>query len=243
MGLVIYARVARLLPRVRAATARRWPLSLTTGACVLRCMLLVVAMLGLNPVARASADAGPAVLSDDARYAAAWVLDRGDHQGRPFAIVDKRAARIHVFAADGRLLGASAVLLGSTPGDAAVPDIARRLPSSLGVDERTTPAGRFASEPGQNDRGEDIVWVDYDAALAIHRLRPAPLAQRRAQRLASATASEHRISLGCVVVPVAFYEEVVAPSLGRRHGVVYVLPETRAVREMFTALSAATPSH
>ncbi len=193
--------------------------------------------------AQAAAVAVDADVSDDARYATAWVLDHADHQGRPFAIVDKKAARIHVFNGEGRRIGASSVLLGSTPGDAAVPDIAQRPPSSLGIDERTTPAGRFASEPGHNDRGEEIVWVDYDAALAIHRLRPAPPAQRRAQRLASALASEHRISLGCVVVPVAFYEEVIAPSMGRRHGVVYVLPETRAVHEMFTALSTATPSH
>ena len=32
--------------------------------------------------------------------------------------------------------------------------------------------GRFASAPGRNDKGEAIVWVDYDASFAIHRLRP-----------------------------------------------------------------------
>jgi len=200
-------------------------------------MLVVAAMwCGCLAAAQAATVAVDPAVSDDARYAAAWVLDHADHQGRPYAIVDKKAARIHVFDGEGRLIGASAVLLGSTPGDAAAPDIARRLPSSLGVDERTTPAGRFDSEPGRNDRGEAIVWVDYDAALAIHRLRPAPPAQRRAQRLTSALASEHRISLGCIVVPVAFYEEVVAPGLGRRRGVVYVLPETSPVNDMFSAL-------
>ena len=200
-------------------------------------MLVVAAMwCGCLAAAQATTVAVDPAVSGDARYAAAWVLDHADHQGRPFAIVDKKSARIHVFDGDGRLIGASAVLLGSTPGDAAVPDIARRPPSSLGVDERTTPAGRFASEPGRNDRGEAIVWVDYDAALAIHRLRPAPPEQRREQRLASKITAEHRISLGCVVVPVAFYETVVAPSLGRRRGVVYVLPETRPVLEMFSSL-------
>lgn len=202
-------------------------------------MWVVAAMwCGCLSAALAASVAVDESVSDDARYAVGWVLDHADHQGRPFAIVDKKAARIHVFDAEGRPIGASAVLLGSTPGDVAVPDIAQRAPSSLGIDERTTPAGRFASEPGRNDRGEDIVWVDYDAALAIHRLRPAPPAQRRAQRLASALASEHRISLGCVVVPVAFYEDVIAPGLGRRRGVVYVLPESRPVNDMFSALRA-----
>jgi hypothetical protein len=66
--------------------------------------------------------------------------------------------------------------------------------------ERTTPAGRFASEPGVNIHGEAIIWVDYDAAIAIHRLRPSPPAERRPQRLASASALDKRISLGWSVL-------------------------------------------
>ncbi len=171
--------------------------------------------------------------SDDARYAANWVLESGDHQGRPFAIVDKRDARIYVFEAQGRVLGASPVLIGLAAGDLSVPDIAQRAPSSLLPTERTTPAGRFNSEPGHNDKGEDIVWVDYEASLAIHRLRPAPAAERRSERLSSQNAAEHRVSFGCVVVPIEFYERIVAASLGKGPGVVYVLPETRPVHEMF----------
>lgn len=174
--------------------------------------------------------------SDDARLAASWVQRSGDNQGRSFAIVDKRDARIYVFDASGRLKGASATLLGIDRGDNSVPDVAGRTPASLGVGERTTPAGRFESEPGHNDRGEDIVWFDYDASLAIHRLRPAKPQERRPGRLASATAEDKRISLGCIIVPVAFYEAVVRPSLGTHGGVVYVLPETRPVAAMFDAL-------
>jgi len=48
----------------------------------------------------------------------------------------------------------------------------------------------------------------------------------------SANRDEKRISYGCIVVPVAFYDAVVRPSLGRQRGVVYVLPETRPVAEM-----------
>ena len=200
-----------------------------------RALLAAATLLTCATLCRASPPpefAGERV-SDDARYAAAWVLASADHQSRPFAIVDKRDARLYVFEAGGRLVGASAVLLGLTPGDGSVPDIAGRAPDSLGPDERTTPAGRFASEPGHNDKGEDIVWVDYDAALAIHRLRPAPPQQQRRERLASPTPDDNRISLGCIVVPVAFYESVVGPSLGRQRGVVYVLPETRPVQAMF----------
>ncbi|HZT54694.1 MAG TPA: hypothetical protein VFA35_00600 [Burkholderiaceae bacterium] len=185
--------------------------------------------------ALAAPDFGAEHASDDARYAAARVLATADHQQRPFAIVDKRDARIYVFEASGQLAGASSALLGLAPGDTAVADIAQRLPASLAPHERSTPSGRFESQPGHNDKGEAIVWVDYAAALAIHRLRPAPADERRAERLASATPDDNRISLGCIVVPVAFYEAVVEPALGRQRGVVYVLPETRPVQALFGA--------
>jgi hypothetical protein len=134
------------------------------------------------------------------------------------------------------------VLLGLASGDESVPDIAERAPSSLAPFERTTPAGRFATEPGHNDKGESIVWVDYDASLAIHRLRPAPSHEQRAARLVSPVASDHRISLGCIVVPVAFYEQVVDASLGRQRGVVYVLPETRPLASMLAPTEFALGS-
>ncbi len=182
---------------------------------------------------QAAPDFGIARVSDDARHATEQVVAAADNQGLPFAIVDKRDARIYVFAAGGQLMGASAVLLGSTLGDQAIADAALRQPGRIAVDERTTPAGRFRSQPGRNDKGEAIVWFDYEASLAIHRLRPAPAHERRAARLASPSADDNRISLGCVVVPVDFYDSVVATVLGRGDGVVYILPETRAVQTLF----------
>jgi hypothetical protein len=173
--------------------------------------------------------------SADARYVAQWIADTGDNHGQPFAIVDKKDAKLFVFGAAGRLVGASSALLGAARGDSSAPGVGHMEPASIPLADRTTPAGRFASEPGRNLNGEDIVWVEYDTAVAIHRLRPSPPKERRAQRLASPNADEHRISLGCVVVPVAFYETVVARTLGVQQGVVYVLPETRPVRELFGA--------
>ena len=178
----------------------------------------------------------PAAVSADAREVAGWVLDSDDHRGRPFAIVDKKDARIYVFEPHGPLIGAAPVLLGLTQGDRdAVPRIGERPIASLTLGERTTPAGRFDTEPGRNDKGEAIVWFDYDAALAIHRLRPAPAHERRPQRLQSSDPAERRISFGCIVVPVDFYEQVVAPSLGSQRGVVYVLPETASLASMLRA--------
>ena len=213
------------------------------GGLLRRCSAALAAglvLLGSASVAQEApvqgADFAGQAASADARYVADWAVDTHDHGKRPFAVVDKKAARIFVFDEHGRLRGTTAVLLGLMPGDTGTPGLNKSDLSRLPVRERTTPAGRFASEPGRNLKGEDIVWIDYDAALAIHRLRPSPASERRAERLASPTIDDNRISLGCVVVPVAFYENVVRPVLGRSPGVVYVLPETRSAREVFGAL-------
>lgn len=181
------------------------------------------------PAARVSA-------SEDARYLAGWIRAHGDNAGLPFAIVDKKDAQLHLFDGQQRHVASSVVLVGSAPGDESVPGVGRRAQQSrLAMAERTTPAGRFESEPGRNLNDEDIVWFDYAAALAIHRLRPDAQWERRAQRLATPTPDDNRMSLGCVVVPVAFYEQQVRPLLGLRRGVVYVLPETRPVQAWWPA--------
>lgn len=175
--------------------------------------------------------------SADARFMAQWVLDTQDHHRRPFVIVDKKAARVFFFHPDGRMAGVSAALLGSTRGDHSVPGVGDRAQEGqVGLAERTTPAGRFLTHPGRNLDGEHVIWVDYNTAFAIHRVRDGASRDRRLARLASSSARDKRTSLGCVVVPVAFYENVVMPILGRTRGVVYVLPETQSVQELFGGL-------
>ena len=193
---------------------------------------------GPAPKAASSADFAGESASADARHAAQWVVASRDNKGLPFAIVDKKGAKLFVFAANGSVIGAAPALLGLARGDHSVPGIGQRDPSQILPHERTTPAGRFVSAPGRNLNGEDLVWVDYDAGIAIHRVRPGDAHERRQQRLASATPNDNRVSLGCVVVTVAFYEAVVKPTLGTQRGVVYVLPETRPVQEMFGASAA-----
>ncbi len=172
--------------------------------------------------------------SADARQMAQWAVDTDHVLGKPFAVVDKQQARIYVFDASGRLVGSAASLLGLAKGDASAPGVGAKVSTGIPPGERTTPAGRFASEPGHNAKGEAIVWVDYDAAVAIHRLRPAPAAERRPQRLASGNPEDRRISLGCIVVEPEFYDAVVAPTLGRQRGVVYVLPDSPEAEPLFS---------
>jgi hypothetical protein len=105
--------------------------------------------------------------------------------------------------------------------------------------ERTTPAGRFLAERGHNARGEDVVWVDYDAAVSMHRVITTNAAERRMERLATPSADDNRISYGCINVPAAFYERHVRPSFAVRNAVVYVLPDLRSLRQVFPAYDAA----
>jgi hypothetical protein len=166
-----------------------------------------------------------------------WVMHRKDAQGKPFAVVDKRNAHIYVFDAGGHLAGHSPVLLGSAVGDEIAPHVGEHAQTGhVPPQERTTPAGRFEATPGRNAHGENIVWVDYDSAFAIHRLRPGFSYQARNSRLASTKAAGRRVSWGCVVVPVAFYTQVVERVLGASHSVVYVMPETTTLQDIFQAL-------
>lgn len=196
-----------------------------------RCGICVaVALAGAAGQAAASS---LAELSDEAQQVARWIAATRDNQRLPYLLIDKRAARLHVFSAAGTLQASSAVLLGLARGDHSVPGIGERPMSAIAPHERTTPAGRFISEPGNNLRGEDIVWIDYDAAVSVHRVRTGNAADRRLQRLASATVADNRISYGCVNVPQHFYDRNVAPVWGKRAGVIYVLPETRSAASFF----------
>lgn len=204
------------------------PLSLF-GVDALKRLISFVLGLAACSAAVAAADA-PAEIAQFAQRAVAT----GDSAQRPFAIVDKRNARVFVFDADGRLRGDAPVLLGLARGDRSVPGIGERKMSEIRPEERTTPAGRFVSEPGRNMQGEDIVWVDYGAAVSMHRVRANDKSERRLERLASASVEDNRISYGCINVPADFYDAFVKPALGSARGMVYVLPETAPATELFS---------
>ena len=185
------------------------------------------------------ADFGSESASPDARHVANWVADSGDNAEGEFVIVDKKFAKVYVFDARARLRGATPVLLGAAPGDDSVPGIGTRPISDIRVEERTTPAGRFTAQRGINALQEDVVWIDYGAAVSMHRVRATDPKERRLERLASATADDNRISWGCINVPAAFYEGFVQPVFAQRKALVYVLPEVKAVQQVFGSYDVA----
>jgi hypothetical protein len=131
------------------------------------------------------------------------------------------------------------VLLGAAPGDDTVPGIGDRPLSQVLPHERTTPAGRFVGERGHNARGEDVVWVDYDAAVSMHRVLTTNPQERRLERLATPTVDDNRVSFGCINVPVAFYEKFLRPTFAEHTAIIYVLPEFKSAREVFAAYDVA----
>ena len=121
-------------------------------------------------------------------------------------------------------------------GDVWVSGIGERSMREIAAHERTTPAGRFISEPGKNLNGESIVWIDYDATVSMHRLRPSNPLEKRPERMNTATPLDNRITYGCVNVPAEFYDRWVLPFLGKTTGVIYVLPETQPAKKLFSFL-------
>jgi len=168
-----------------------------------------------------------------ARQTANWVVDSGDNRGMPFMIVDKAQARALMFDAHGQLIGAASTLLGLAVGDDAMPGIGTRKLSTIRPEERTTPAGRFVASLGRNLKGEEILWVDYENAISLHRVITSNAKERRAERLASPHLKDKRISYGCINVPVAFFDKVVVPAFSDTNGIVYTLPETRENQAVF----------
>jgi hypothetical protein len=179
--------------------------------------------------------------SADARHVADWVAASGDNQGLPFVIVDKKQARVYVFAPDARLIGAAPALLGLAIGDDSVPGIGDRKLSTIRPGERTTPAGRFVAALDHNLQGNPILWVDYAGAISMHPVITSNPAEHRAQRLATPTPLDNRISYGCINVPATFFHGTVSPAFAHSDGIVYVLPETRPVQQEFTMRAIAAP--
>ncbi len=171
--------------------------------------------------------------SPEARQMADWVVDSGDNKNLPFVILDKKEAKVFVFHPHGGLRGAAPVLLGITEGDDSFPGVGNKPLSQVKPEEKTTPAGRYLAASDKNIKGADIVWIDYDSSVSFHAVVKGKPEERRAERLASPLPSERRISFGCVNVPVNFFKTALHASFKKSDGMVYVLPETRSVNQVF----------
>ena len=188
------------------------------------------------PVVHAAFGARYAELPAGAARVADWVSASHDNRDLPFMIVDKTGARLFLFDGNGSLRATTPVLLGLARGDDSPPGIGMRKLSAIRPEERITPAGRFVAEAGKNLAGQDILWIDYDAGIALHRAsdrKPGATAKSRAERLSSTTPADMRVSLGCINVSTAFYDTFIRPTFSRTKGITYIMPETRSLSAEF----------
>lgn len=181
------------------------------------------------------ADFGKVDAPEDVVHVANWVSYTRNNQKRAFVVIDKKQAQMYVFDPRGKLRSRTPVLLGKAVGDHTAPGVGNKPMSQLKEEEKTTPAGRFLARPGKNNHGEDIIWIDYDAAVSMHRLRKVKAEERRFERMATADSSDNRISNGCVNVPHKFYNSVLKPSVTKYGAFVYVLPETKTPQQLFAS--------
>jgi hypothetical protein len=164
--------------------------------------------------------------SPEVRRVAHWAVDSNDHASLPFVIVDKTHARLFAFDGTGRFQGSTSVLLGSQRSD--------------GEGAAITPAGRFSMDSWLSARSDGIVWVNGDTLLSLHGADAVVPPGRARQRLASAVVEDKRISDGSLHVAPEFYRQYLA--LLRSHAsVVYVLPETRPVEQVFSLYGEVPP--
>ena len=182
-------------------------------------------------VAQAAPEAS-APAATDVQGFARWVIDSGDNAGLPFVLVDKLNAQVLAFNAAGQLQGAAPALLGMARGDRLLAPNDATM-AEMRPRERITPAGRFVSRLARDSDGKELLVLDYQAAISLHPVIKGTPAERRAQRLSSATSQDNRISYGCINVPPDFYTRIVSPTFSRTKGIVYVLPETVSANELF----------
>lgn len=210
-------------------------------------LALVFATFGVAEAADAGAPASSAVdqlppgqdVSDTAVELAGWVVATRDSHGYPFAIIDKRAAQILVFGPDGRLRGAASGLFGSAVGDHVAPGIAGLALREIPGRDRTTPAGRFIGGFGPSIDAGRVLWVDYESAVSIHPTATGVPEERRAERLASPSPDDNRVTHGCINVAPEFYDSVIRTTF-ERGGVFYILPDEASLAETFPGFAPRT---
>jgi hypothetical protein len=81
-----------------------------------------------------------------------------------------------------------------------------------------------------------VLWVDYGTSVALHPVVTSNKKERRVQRLLSPDASDNRITFGCINVPKTFYSKNVQPRFRKKGGVVYIIPDTKPLEDVFPRL-------
>ena len=170
-----------------------------------------------------------------------WVIASRDNGDRPFMVIDKVSAELFVFDPSTRTRRRTPVLIGIAKGDHSMPGVGDLELSRIPVSQRTTPAGRFMAAYGPALDHEDVLWVDEPTAVSLHPVVTGNPREHRVARLQSPSPADNRITFGCINVDTEFYAKFIEPLFRDGGGVVYILPETRPLREVFAELPPENP--
>ena len=163
------------------------------------------------------------------------IVGQNDNQGKQFIVADKQAGTLTMYTASGQQITSTPALFGKTAGDS--------------VSSKNTPSGRFetkqanVSTEGYGGSAQVLTQNGQNLQLggssyAIHRVYTKYASENRQGRLDTPTATDNRISLGCINVPVDFYDTYLNSD---QDTVVYVMPETDAGRTgVFNVVPTAT---
>ena len=174
--------------------------------------------------------------SEAASRMIAWVAAAHDNGKLPYIVIDKQAAALFLFSAKGEFLGQAPVLLGVGIGDDSSPGVGAKNLAEIGPAERTTPAGRFVAKFGRALGRQRVLWVDYTNSVALHAVITTNRAEHRVERLLSPSPDDNRISFGCINVGTKFYGSKLRPLFQKKGGMVYILPDTKSLDEVFPSV-------
>lgn len=151
------------------------------------------------------------------------IVSQNDNQGKQFIVADKQAGTLTLYTPQGQQITSTPALFGKATGD------------SISINN-ATPSGRYdmnlidGAKIDGKGYGSSAQALSVNGRLqennagnvAIHRVLPI---ENRQAKLDSATATDNRVSHGCINVPSSFYDI----HLDRQQDtVVYVMPETDA---------------
>ncbi|RKW13425.1 MAG: hypothetical protein D8H94_10065, partial [Cardiobacterium sp.] len=207
--------------KVRAVLERIWN-ALRNGMAAVSMALAI--HLGSNVIisqpaeaANLAPQAGEVVMSSAAKASLDHIIDTADNGGRPFVIADKKAGKLYLMNAEGKVVDTTPALFGKTPSDAAKTAGATGAGKyDLTYNRDTRLPSGYAGSVQSFDTGAN------GEQFAIHRVIDVK-GQNRQSRLDSKTARDNRITLGCINIPAEFYDAHLDNELG---AVLYVLPET-----------------
>lgn len=208
------------LERIKALADTLWDSVKSLVAAVSISLAALTGTAMVVPVdAQASTTYTQTDLSQQVKDTASHVVQTKDNGGKPFIVADKMSGNITLFDANGKVLTTAPALYGSEVGD------------TLQGTNRQTPAGRFTLTYSKDDKSLGDMQVldgvsmqdgNTNYVWAIHRVIN-PKGENRLNRLNSKTASDNRISNGCINVPAEFFNKHLNQQFD---GVLYVLPET-----------------